>query len=373
MTPPSDEVWMRRALALAEKGRFRVSPNPMVGACVVSKRKLVGSGFHEKFGGPHAEPNALAKAGKRARGATLYVTLEPCVTWQKTPPCAPLIKEKGIKKVVIGCLDPNPLNRGKGVRFLREHGISVQIGILEEEVRKQNEGFLKTMTAKRPFVTLKMAQTLDGKIATREGLSRWISSLPSREFVHELRASHDAVLVGKHTFYKDDPRLTVPKGSRSLVAGKPWKIAMISAQGWSPKARIFDDSRLTILVFPERDLKAVVKKAEAQKGTLMLLPVKEKRGRIEINGLLKKLASLGVTRLLVEGGGELAWSFLEAGCVDRAFWILAPKVFGGRNAKTSVEGAGVRTPDQAFLFKTIRTIRSGDDWIFEGTFSQKKQ
>lgn len=371
MTLPSHEVWMKRALVLAEKGRFSVSPNPRVGACVVSKGKLVGSGFHERFGGPHAEPNALAEAGKKARGATLYVTLEPCATWQKTPPCAPHIKEKGIKKVVIGCLDPNPLNHGKGVRFLREQGIAVKTGVLEDEVRSQNEGFFKLMTVKRPFVTLKMAQTMDGKIATREGFSRWISSPPSREFVHELRASHDAVLVGKNTFYRDNPRLTVPEGSRSLAAGKPWKIVMISAKGWSPRARIFDDDRLTVLVFPEKDLKTIVKKAEAQKGTLMLLPVKEKRGRIEVRELLKKLASLGVTKLLVEGGGELAWSFLEAGCVDRAFWILAPKVFGGRQAKTSVEGLGVRTPDQAFFFKTAKIIRSGEDWIFEGSFHKR--
>lgn len=371
MTRPTHEVWMKRALALAEKGRFNVSPNPMVGACVVSKGKLVGSGFHEKFGGPHAEPNALAEAGKKARGATLYVTLEPCATWQKTPPCAPRIKEKGIKKVVIGCLDPNPMNCGKGVRFLREQGIAVETGVLEDEVRKQNEGFFKMMTAKRPFVTLKMAQTLDGKIATRKGLSRWISSPPSRKFVHTLRASHDAVLVGKNTFYRDDPRLTVPKGSRSLAAGKPWKIVMVSAKGWPAKARIFDDDRLTILVFPEKDLRAMVRKTEAQKGTRMLLPVKERRGRIEVRELLKKLASLGVAKLLVEGGGELAWSFLEAGCVDRAFWILAPKVFGGCNAKTSVEGPGVRIPDQAFFFKSAQVTRSGDDWIFEGSFHKK--
>jgi diaminohydroxyphosphoribosylaminopyrimidine deaminase/5-amino-6-(5-phosphoribosylamino)uracil reductase len=277
----------------------------------------------------------------------------------------------GIREVVIGCLDPNPLNRGKGVRFLRKHGIAVKVGVLEVEVRKQNEGFFKMMTAKRPFVTLKMAQTLDGKIATREGLSRWISSPPSREFVHRLRADHDAVLVGKNTFYRDDPRLAVPKGSRSLAAGKPWKIVMTSAKGWSPKARIFDNDRLTILVFPEKDLKGMIQKAEAQKGTLMLLPVKEKCGRIEVRELLKKLANLGVTQLLVEGGGELAWSFLEAGCVDRAFWILAPKIFGGRNAKTSVEGFGVRTPDQAFFFKVGKTTCSGDDWILEGSFYKK--
>lgn len=362
---------MRRALSLAEKGRFTVSPNPMVGACVVSGKKLVGAGFHEKFGEAHAEPEALAKAGKKARGATLYVTLEPCSTWQKTPPCVTAIQKSGINRVVIGCLDPNPLNHGKGVRFLRKQGIAVTVGILENEVRRQNEGFFKYVTEKRPFVTLKMAQTLDGKIATRQGLSRWISSPPSREFVHKLRAEHEAVLVGKNTFYQDDPRLTVPTGSRSLAAGKPWKIVGVSAKGWSPKARVFEDDRVTILVFPERDLKAVVRRAEKQKGTLMLLPVREKRGRIEVRELLKKLASLGITKLLVEGGGEWAWSFLEAGCVDRAFWILSPKIFGGRCAKTSVEGSGVRTPDEAFFFKTTGMRRSGDDWIFEGAVHRK--
>ncbi len=372
MTLPPHEVWMKRALALAEKGRFHVSPNPMVGACVVSKGKLVGAGHHEKFGGPHAEPNALAQAGKRARGATLYVTLEPCSTWQKTPPCAPLIVEKGIRQVVIGCLDPNPLNRGKGVRFLREQGIRVIVEVLEAEVRRQNEGFFKYVTEKRPFVTLKMAQTLDGKIATRTGRSRWISSPPSREFVHRLRAEHEAVLVGKNTFYLDDPRLTVPKGSRSLAAGKPWKIVMISAKSWPSNARIFEDDRLTILVFPEGDLKAIVKRSGTQRGTLMLLPSKEKNGKIDIRELLVKLASLGVTKLLVEGGGELAWSFLEAGCVDRAYWILAPKVFGGRDAKTSVEGLGVGSPDQAFQFHPGKVVRSGDDWIFEGVFSKNR-
>ena len=368
MTLLKHEFWMKRALALAEKGRFDVSPNPMVGACIVRNGKSVGSGFHKKFGCPHAEPNALAIAGKKAKGATLYVTLEPCATWQKTPPCAPLIKERGIREVVIGCLDPNPLNRGKGVRFLRKNGIAVTTGVLEREVRRQNEGFFKCMTAGRPFVTLKMAQTMDGKIATRKGFSRWISSPASRDFVHELRTRQDAVLVGKNTFDLDDPRFIVPKESRSLISGKPWKIVMTSASGWTRTARVFKDKRLTILVFPEKDLGAVAKKADAQKGSAMLLPVSERRGRIDVRDLLRKLAAIGVMRLLVEGGGELAWSFLKAGCVDRVYWIVAPKIFGGRDAKTSVEGLGVETPDQAFCFKPQKLSLSGDDWIFEGHF-----
>lgn len=363
---------MTLALALAEKGNYTVSPNPRVGACVVSRGQLVGAGYHEKYGGPHAEPNALAKAGKRARGATLYVTLEPCSTWQKTPPCAPLIKAKGIRSVVIGCLDPNPLNRGKGVRYLRKAGISVKCGIMAAEVRKQNEGFFHYVTFGRPFVTLKMAQTLDGKIATREGLSRWISSPASRNFVHRLREDQDAVLVGKNTFYQDDPRLTLPGNSPALKAGKPWKIVLVSEKGWSPKARIFRDERLTLLVFPESRLKQIIAKTGSCKGSRVLLPVKEEKGRILIPDLLKKLAGLGITKLLVEGGGEMAWSFLEAGCVDRAVWIVAPKIFGGRGAKTSVEGTGVKTPRQAFLFHTEKIEKCGGDWILEGDFQKQR-
>lgn len=366
MPSPNHEKWMARALMLAGKGRFTVSPNPQVGACVVLNNKLIGTGYHEKFGGPHAEPNALANAGKKAEGATLYVTLEPCMTWEKTPPCAPLIKARGIRTVVIGCLDPNPKNRGKGVRYLRKAGIKVVTGVLEEEVRRQNEGFFKYITEHRPFVTLKMAQTMDGKIATRAGLSRWISSPPSREFVHRLREEHDAVLVGKNTFYQDDPRLTLPRNSPALAAGKPWKVAFVSEKGWSPRARIFQDERLTFLVFPKSSFRRIVKKGETQKGSWTLLPAEEEHGRVNIPALLKKFASLGITKLLVEGGGELAWSFLESGCVDRAVWIVAPKIFGGRDAKTSVEGTGVKTPNRSFSFKNEKIEKCGEDWIFFG-------
>lgn len=366
------EKWMKLALSLAHRGRLTVSPNPQVGACVVRNGKLVGSGYHKKFGGPHAEFYALHRAGRKARGATLYVTLEPCTTWQKTPPCAPLIQEKGIRRVVIGCLDPNPSHHRKGVRFLRQHGISVQVGILEDKVKNQNEGFFAFMKKRRPLVTLKMAQTLDGKIATRKGLSRWVSSAPSRAFVHQLRLEHDAVLVGKNTFYQDDPRLTVSKKSPAFQAGKPWKVVMVSEKGWSPESRVFKDSRLTIFVFPERHLRTISKKMNAPKSTVMLLPIREKRGRLDIKALLTKLGALGVTKLLVEGGGELAWSFLESGCVDRAYWILAPKIFGGRTAKTSVEGIGVTEPSQAFDFKAEKIFRSGNDWILKGIFTKKK-
>lgn len=367
------EKWMRKALALASKGKYSTAPNPMVGACVVKNGKLIASGFHKEFGGPHAERMALEKIGKKAVGATLYVTLEPCSTWQKTPPCASLIVEKKIKKVVIGSLDPNPLNRQKGVRYLRRCGVKVEVGVLEGEVREQNKGFFTVMTAKRPFVTLKMAETLDGKIATHNGSSRWVSSSKSREFVHQLRTEQDAVLVGANTFYADNPRITAPSGAECLVHGKPWKIIMISDKTWTSKARIFEDDRLTILVFAASKAKSVMKTVNKIKRSFTLLPVKDKKGRIDIAELLKKLAALGITKLLVEGGGELAWSFIKAGCVDCAIWIIAPKVFGGRDAKTSVEGDGVTLPAQAYSFSTENVTRSGEDWIFEGTFRKGKR
>lgn len=370
MGPKTHEEWMKTVLVLAANGKYSVSPNPMVGACLVKSGRLLALGYHREFGGPHAERIALERVGRRAEGATLYVTLEPCSTWQKTPPCSPLIVEKKIKQVVIGALDPNPLNHKKGVRFLTRHGVKVVAGVLEDQVKEQNAGFFTVMTKGRPFVTLKMAQTLDGKIATREGLSRWISSPETRKFVRELRTEQDAVLVGKSTFFMDDPRLAVPSTSKALACGKPWKVVMVSEKGWPSKARLFRGNRLVILCFPESKAKQVIRGAKRKKGHFTLLPVKDVRGRVNISDLLKKLAALGVSRLLVEGGGELAWSLIEAGCVDRAIWVIAPKVFGGRDAKTSVEGAGVTRPDQAYSFKPRKVSRLGKDWVFEGTFSK---
>ncbi len=357
---------MRHAIALAEKGRLTASPNPMVGAVVVRNGKLISSGFHQKFGCSHAEPNALKKAGVKAKGATLYVTLEPCSTFGKTPPCAPLIKQYGIREVVIGALDPNPSHNGRGVQYLRSQGIRVVTGILSDEVARQNEGFFTLMTKKRPFVTLKMAQTLDGKIAAKTGLSRWISSDAAREFVLNLRGSQDAVLVGKNTFAKDNPELLAKKGSVARQAGKPYRVVLTSAKTFCAKAKIFNSSTTTILAFCKNELPDMVKKIDGIKNSPILLPVEVVNGKLDIKDLLEKLGDIGIARLLVEGGGELAWSFLNAKCVDRIYWIVAPKIFGGRKAITSVEGDGVISPEQA-LFVDIKNVRRlGKDWLFEG-------
>lgn len=379
MKNPSHEKWMRRALELAGRGRIGTSPNPMVGACVVSNGKIAGEGWHQKYGGDHAEVQALRAAGAKARGASLYVTLEPCSSWGKTPPCAPSIISAGIRRVFIGSPDPNPLNHGKGISVLKKEGIRVVSGILAEEVRRQNEAFFKYITTGRPFVTLKMAQSLDGKIASRTGRSRWITSKPAREFVHFLRAEQDAVLVGKNTLFMDDPALMPRVKIKNADPLKPWRVALDPDFKVSPKARIFKGEQLTIQAVKASVIGGRAKPsprllrrsdgllATTGKGSsYTLLPVKEKKGRLEMTDLLKKLGGLGVSKLLVEGGGELAWSLLSGKLVDKICWIMAPSFIGGREAKTSVEGAGFENPNRALRFKMESVSALGDDWLFEG-------
>ncbi len=359
----ADERWMRLALTLAEKGRLSVSPNPMVGAVVVRGGKKIASGYHALFGGPHAEVRALKQAGRRARGATLYVTLEPCASWGKTPPCAEAVMDAGIREVVIGMTDVNPANRGRGIRLLKQAGIRVRTGVLAGEVQKQNESFCVWAARKRPFVTLKMAQTLDGKIATETGASRWISGTAARKFVHRLRQEQDAILVGKRTLLLDDPllspQLRVPKGRED----KPWRIFLDPQMEVSPRARIFRGPQLTIAAVSEKTLQQSRKRWPSR--LQHVIPLPEKKGRLNLEALLEQLAAFGVGRLLVEGGGELSWSLLSRNLVDRLFWIVAPKILGGRRAVTSVEGEGFARLAQAIPLKT--TVRPlGVDWLIEG-------
>ncbi|MBI3313097.1 MAG: bifunctional diaminohydroxyphosphoribosylaminopyrimidine deaminase/5-amino-6-(5-phosphoribosylamino)uracil reductase RibD [Candidatus Omnitrophica bacterium] len=363
MKNSSHEYWMRQALKLAEKGRCSVSPNPMVGACVIRNGKKAGEGYHEKYGEPHAEVHALRRAAKLAHGATLYVTLEPCSTWGKTPPCVAAIVKAGIRHVVIGAYDPNSKNHGKGVKALRKSGVKVTIGILAEEVARQNESFFKWTKTGLPFVTVKMAQSLDGKIAAANGSSRWISSPPARQFVHRLRAEHDAILIGKNTLLIDNPKLSPRFKIKNLLPGKPWRIVMDPRLEASPRARIFQGDQLTIRAIPEKKMKAFGKKARG-----VLLPVAEKKGRLDLKDLLKKCSSLGVAKILVEGGGETVWSLLREGLVDKAYWIVAPKIIGGKSAKTSVEGEGVLNPNRAIPCHVQSVSPLGEDWLFELSF-----
>ena len=364
-----DEEWMRRALALAEKGRPLTSPNPMVGACLVKKNRLLSEGFHSFFGGPHAEVETIRKAGRKASGATLYVTLEPCSTYGKTPPCIGVVKAAGISRVVIGAIDPNPKHNGLGITLLRKAGIRVETGFLKNECQLQNEAFFKWIRTGIPFVTLKMAQSLDGKIASRTGNSRWISGPVARNWVHSLRASVDAILVGKNTVLRDNPRLTVssrlyePKGSERN--GKaPWRIVLDEKGALPMKARMFKSKGPILLVCSEKFFKRVTQKFKHTQITI--LPLKSDSGKLNLAQLLKRLGKLGIASLLVEGGGEVAWSFLEKGFVDKIEWIIAPKIIGGRDAKTSVEGLGIASLSQTPSIQWTKTMRLGTDILIEG-------
>jgi len=349
---------MRRALEIAERGEGKTSPNPLVGAVVVRGNRLVSEGYHAYFGGAHAEAVALRKAGARAKRATLYVTLEPCSSWGKTAPCVDAVISSGIASVCIGSPDPNPRNHRAGISKLRQTGLNIRVGILKREVQEQNRGFFKAMRTGYPFVTLKMAQSLDGKIATRLGHSRWISSEASRRFVHQLRDSADAVLVGKNTALLDNPRLQGTKGGN-----RPWRIVLDPDGRVSPKARVFEGVQPTLLAVSEKKLKQILVR-NGSKGHVVI-PVPERKGRLELKELLKRLASLGIHRLLVEGGGEVAWSLIEQKMVDRVIWIVAPKIVGGRDAKTSVEGEGVAVLEKAFPLQWEKSYRLGRDWVFE--------
>lgn len=353
-----DELWMARAIALAEKGNRRTSPNPLVGAVVVRRGSLVSQGYHSFFGGPHAEVVALEKAGHRAKDATLYVTLEPCSSWGKTPPCVDAVIKSGVKRVVVGSLDPNPENHRVGIQKLKRAGIKIQAGTLADRVKKQNEAFFKTQREGIPFITLKMAQSLDGKIASQTGESRWISSEASRRFVHGLRDQVDAVLVGKRTAHLDNPRLFGTGGGE-----KPWRVVLDSDFSLSQEARIFQGPQLTFVAISEKELPRLYKNSNP--GRKILIPVAERKGRLDLYSLLKELARLGVNHLLVEGGGEVAWSLVSRGWVDRLIWIVSPKIIGGRQTKTSVEGEGFSSLKQSLPLRWEKVYRLGEDWVFE--------
>lgn len=356
--------WMAKALELAEKGRCGTSPNPMVGACVVKNKKLIASGYHQRYGAEHAEVIALKKAGHRAKGAVLYITLEPCASWGKTPPCVDAILKSGIRKVVVGAIDPNPENSRKGIAALRREGIEVISGILQENVTAQNDFFFKTMKTRLPFVTLKMAQTLDGKIATASGHSRWITSPPARKFVHRLRWEQDAVLIGAGTLRKDNPYLSPRMPGKN--SEKPWRIALDPQFEISPRARIFKGPQTTVIAVSEKTARSKKFQRKQIRGCV-ILPVRETQGgRLDLKELLGKLAGLGIAKLLVEGGGELAWSLIRQGLVDKFYWLVAPKFLGGRLAKTSVEGEGFLHANQALNCKITKTSFLGPDLLIEG-------
>ncbi len=361
-----DKKFMRMALRLAEKGRGCVSPNPIVGAVVVKAGKVVGRGYHQEYGGAHAEVHALEQAGKRAKNATLYVTLEPCCSYGKTPPCLNEILETGIKRVVIGTRDPNLRHAGKGLDILRKRKIQVTEAVEEEKAQELIRYFSHWIKKKIPYVIVKQAMSLDGKIATYKGDSKWISSPKSREWVHQLRSQVDAILVGKTTAQKDDPLLTcrLPQWRGE----QPIRFVLSRDGKVSPNLKLFtkNQSELTFLVASTKMNAKLKDKWERSGVPLILVP--EKRGKIDFDKFLKAIGEMGVMSLLVEGGGETVASFFEAKYVNQLFLFVAPKIVGGKEAPTPVGGLGLAKMSQAIKPKMVETKQIDKDLLIEATF-----
>lgn len=353
--------YMEQALRLALKAKGKTSPNPLVGALVVKNGRIIAGGYHEKAGLPHAEVAALDEAGKAAKGATLYVTLEPCSHFGRTPPCVDKIIRSGIKEVVVGMIDPNPLNNGKGINVLRQHKINVEVGFCEDKLKKINEAFIKYITRRLPFVTVKVGQSLDGKVATRSGDSKWITSDLSRNFARSLRADYDAVMIGINTVLRDNPQLDAWFAKR-----QPKKIIVDSQLSTPQNSHIFSKGGSVIIVtLPDKPGQETENRnILAQKAKI--LEVKEKAGQINLKSMMKKLVQLEISSILVEGGGTLIGSLFDEGLVDKVLFFVSPKIIGGRDAVSSVMGKGIARIDSAIKLKDTKLRRLGEDFLVEG-------
>ncbi len=358
---------MRRVLALAAMGRGCTSPNPLVGAVVAKGNKIMGQGFHRKAGEPHAEIIALRQVGRAARGATLYTNLEPCCHTGRTPPCAQEIVSAGIKKVVSSIRDPDPRVDGGGFRTLRRSGVVVEVGLMKSEATYLNRAFTKFVKDGFPFVTLKGAASLDGRIATRTGDSKWITSTEAREHARLLRREHDAVLVGIGTVLADDPRLTARPAH-----GRPATLRRVVLDGslrLPLKARLLstlDEGPVVVFAGPHV-ARSRARRLEERGATVERLAARN--GRLDLRGLLRHLAEKDVTRLLVEGGGEVHSSFLEEGLADRLVLYVAPRIIGGRDARALVGGSGPKRLADAVTLSRPVSYRVGADLVVEGDLS----
>jgi diaminohydroxyphosphoribosylaminopyrimidine deaminase/5-amino-6-(5-phosphoribosylamino)uracil reductase len=352
--------YMNLAMNLAAKAKGRTSPNPMVGALVVKNRKIYGRGFHERAGLAHAEIVALDEAGAKTKGATLYVTLEPCTHFGRTPPCVDTIIQRGIKEVVVGMIDPNPLVCGKGIEILKTHGIKVKVGVLEDKLKKLNEVFIKYITKRLPFVTVKVAQSLDGKIATRTGESKWISSDKSRNYSHRIRQNYDAIVVGVNTVLRDNPSLCA-----WFTKKQPLKVVVDSKLSTRENANIFSSGGKVIIVTLAVSPGQETENRKILSDKARILEVKEKEGQVNLKDMMKKLARLEITNILVEGGGTLVGSLFDEGLVDKIMFFISPKIIGGKDALSSVMGHGIARMDSVIKLKELRLKRFKEDILVE--------
>ena len=347
---------MRQALR-AEGCTF---PNPLVGSLVVKRNRIIARGYHKKVGLPHAEMVALSLAGRQAAGATLYVTLEPCSHFGHTPPCTDTIIKSGVKEVIVGMLDPNALNNGKGVQILRKHGIKVEVGFLEDRLRRMNESFIKYTTQKIPYITVKVGQSLDGKIATYRGNAQWITSDRAREYAHHIRDKFDAIMTGVNTILRDNPKLQAISLSKRLT-----KIIVDSHLSIPCKAEVLQSHPVIIATLRETPGQETANR-DILSQNAQILEVKEKDGLVNLRDMMKKLARLKISNILVEGGGTLIGSLFDEGLVDKVLFFISPKIIGGKESISSVMGKGISHPDKAFRLKDVRIRRIGEDFLVEG-------
>lgn len=359
--------YMKRALELASKGMGSVNPNPLVGAVIVKDGKIIGEGYHEEFGKAHAEVNAFLHATEDVEGAEMYVTLEPCSHYGKTPPCALKIIEKKIKKVYISQLDPNPLVHLNGVRMLEDAGIEVEYGILEEEAKKQNEIFLKYIQTKIPYVALKYAMTLDGKIATSTGDSKWITNEKSRRFVHDLRHAYQAILVGVGTVLADNPKLNTRRDEPSR---NPIRIII------DPHLEIPLDAYVITSAHEQRTM--IYTSLEANQAKIDTLKDKgvhvfqlKAQPYFDLTELLKHVGEQKIDSILVEGGAHMLGSFLDQKVADKAYVFIAPKMIGSKDAKTPIAGHGVLYMKDAYQLNHVTTMTFDEDIMIEGYFNKQ--
>lgn len=359
-----DEIYMKRAIELAKKGLGWVNPNPLVGAVIVKDGRIIGEGWHRKYGELHAERDALLRCGESTEGATMYVTLEPCCHYGKQPPCTQAIVEAGIKRVVIGSMDPNPLVSGKGVKFLEEHGIRVCGCLCNQECMEMNYVFFHYINKKEPYVVMKYAQTLDGKIATYKGLSKWITGSEARENVHKDRHRYAGIMVGVGTVISDDPMLDC----RSEAIANPHNPVRIICDS---RLRTPADSRIVksagqipvIIATCITDKERICQYENAGCEVITTSPCE---GHVNLTELISKLGERGIDSIILEGGGTLNWAALKAGIVNRVQIYIAPKIFGGESSKTAVEGQGVESPADAYVLKNKCVKCIGEDIFIEG-------
>ncbi|TCK98814.1 diaminohydroxyphosphoribosylaminopyrimidine deaminase/5-amino-6-(5-phosphoribosylamino)uracil reductase [Natranaerovirga hydrolytica] len=359
-----DEKYMERAIELAQKGVGYTNPNPLVGAVIVKDNRIIGEGYHMSYGGPHAEVNALNNAIEPVEDATLYVTLEPCSHYGKTPPCAKAIVEHKIKRVVIGMIDPNPLVAGNGIKILEDNGIEVITGVLENEIKSFSEIFIKYITTKKPFCILKTAMTLDGKISTASGDYKWISNEASRKYVHRLRHRVSAIMVGIGTILNDDPRLTTRLDD---IEGKdPVRIIIDTSCRIPLDSKVFNinSNAKTIIVTTKKAPSEKISQLMEKNVEIIMTPLKE--DKVDMECLMERLGQEKIDSVLIEGGSTLNYSALKSGIVDKVISVIAPKIIGGANAKTPVGGEGIQLLNDAIQLKNIKVSHLEEDIMIEG-------